>query len=85
MMSCDYSTCKTSPKKGKIGFNFGLEVKAARYTRLSDVFYLPWQKKPATATELMSITVNYDKTELVKDDVLTANVRVTTIGRNERI
>jgi len=37
-------------------------------------FYLPWQEKPAEGKEPMSIEVTYDKTELVKDDTLTAKV-----------
>ncbi|MBD3306617.1 hypothetical protein GF339_09430 [candidate division KSB3 bacterium] len=40
-------------------------------------FYVPWKAKPVDQLEPMSIEVSYDKTELVKDDVLTANVRVT--------
>ena len=40
-------------------------------------FYLPWEDKPVKADEPMSIAVSYDKTELVKDDVLTANVVVS--------
>ena len=39
-------------------------------------FYRPWQTKPATEMPL-TITVNYDKTDMVKDDILTANVTVT--------
>jgi len=37
-------------------------------------FYLPWQEKPAEGKEPLSIEVTYDKTELVKDDTLTAKV-----------
>jgi uncharacterized protein YfaS (alpha-2-macroglobulin family) len=40
-------------------------------------FHLPWEEKPVKAEEPMSITVSYDKTELVKDDILTAHVVVT--------
>lgn len=40
-------------------------------------FYLPWKEKPVAEKEPMSIEITYDKTELVKDDVLTANVVVT--------
>ena len=40
-------------------------------------FYLPWKEKPVAEKELMSIEISYDKTELVKDDILTANVVVT--------
>jgi hypothetical protein len=40
-------------------------------------FYLPWKEKPVAEKEPMSIEISYDKTELVKDDVLTANVVVT--------
>lgn len=39
-------------------------------------FYLPWKEKPVDEKEPMSIEISYDKTELVKDDVLTANVVV---------
>ncbi len=40
-------------------------------------FYLPWKEKPAAEKEPMSIEISYDKTELVKDDVLTANVLIS--------
>jgi hypothetical protein len=40
-------------------------------------FYLPWNDKPVDEEEPMSIEISYDKTELVKDDILTANVVVT--------
>ena len=47
-------------------------------------FYLPWAgKQPLDLPEPMSITVSYDKSELVKDDILTANVVVTN-NRPER-
>lgn len=71
----------TEKGKNRVQLRFGGEGSALY--QIVGRFYLPWQKKPATATELMSITVNYDKTELVKDDVLTANVRVTN-NRPER-
>jgi uncharacterized protein YfaS (alpha-2-macroglobulin family) len=40
-------------------------------------FYLPWKEKPVDQKEPMSIEISYDKTELVKDDTLTAKVVVT--------
>ncbi|PIE33747.1 hypothetical protein CSA56_10500 [candidate division KSB3 bacterium] len=40
-------------------------------------FYLPWENKPAAETAPMDIQVNYDKTELSKDDTITASVVVT--------
>ncbi len=40
-------------------------------------YYLPWKENAKDAPELMSIEVSYDKTELVKDDVITASVTIT--------
>ncbi|GAK60197.1 alpha-2-macroglobulin [Candidatus Vecturithrix granuli] len=73
---------KEATEKGenRVQLRFGGEGSALY--QIVGRFYLPWKEKPETA-ELMSIAVSYDKTELVKDDVLTANVVVKN-NRPER-
>ncbi len=39
-------------------------------------YYVPWDRVPTPDKGLMSIDVKYDKTQLAKDDIVTANVTV---------
>lgn len=52
--------------------------------QMTSEYYLPWDlvPEPAPAEELMSITVDYDKTELQVNDEVTARVRVALNARD---
>lgn len=64
----------TEKGENRVQLQFGGEGSALY--QIVGRFYLSWRKKPTKGSEPMSIAVSYDKSELVKDDVLTAHVVV---------
>ena len=67
---------KTQTKKGENQVKIQFDGDGSALYQIVGRFYLPWKEKAVDQKEPMTIEVAYDKTELVKDDILTANVVV---------
>jgi len=63
--------------KGDNNVKIGFEGEGSMLYQIVGRYYLPWITRPDGRQELMSIEVNYDKTRLEKDDLLTCSVRVS--------
>ena len=68
---------KEYTKKGENQVQIRFDGDGSALYQIVGRYYLPWKEKTVVEKEPMSIDVSYDKTELVKGDVLTANVAVT--------
>jgi uncharacterized protein YfaS (alpha-2-macroglobulin family) len=53
-----------------------LDGKGSALYQIVSKYYLPWELVRPPAKELLSIDVDYDRTQLATDDILTASVRV---------
>ncbi len=74
---------KDSTQKGENQVQIRMSGEGSALYQIVGRFYLPWREKVVDEHAPMDIQVSYDKTELVKDDMLTANVVVTN-NRPER-
>ena len=69
-------------KDGKNDVKIKFEGTGSALYQIVGVYYLPWEEKDIADREPMKIMVDYDKTELEKDDVVTCTVKVTN---NEKL
>jgi len=65
---------QTRPGDNQVQIKFGGEGSALY--QIVGRFYVPWQEKPVEKQAPMDIHITYDKTELVKNDMITAHVVV---------
>jgi len=63
-------------KKGTNKIRIELEGKGALLYQIVRKYYMPW-KKEKPEKELLSIAVDYDRTELTKNDMVTCKVKIT--------
>ncbi|MCP4399388.1 MAG: hypothetical protein GY801_19075 [bacterium] len=66
---------KEYTRKGQNQVRVSIEGEGSALYQVVGRFYLPWQERPEEKAP-MDIEVSYDKTELVQNDMLTANVLV---------
>ncbi|MHB0999369.1 MAG: alpha-2-macroglobulin family protein [Armatimonadota bacterium] len=69
--------CKQFVKEGANTIRIEFDGKGSSLYQITGKYYLPWDKiKEPAGGKLISIDVNYDRTQLEKDDILTSTVKV---------
>jgi uncharacterized protein YfaS (alpha-2-macroglobulin family) len=63
-------------REGENTIELQFEGKGSMLYDISSKYYLPWDKRPTDAKKIMSIDVNYDRTQLDKDEIITNRVKV---------
>jgi uncharacterized protein YfaS (alpha-2-macroglobulin family) len=65
---------KTRNGENEVELRF--EGKGSVLYEITGKFYLPWEKLPRERVPILSIEVNYDKTQLSQNDIVKVNVKV---------
>ncbi|MDO8588881.1 MAG: alpha-2-macroglobulin family protein [Armatimonadota bacterium] len=68
-------------KPGENTVEIQFEGRGSTLYQIDSRYYLPWETRPANEKRIMSITVDYDRTQLEKDEVVKAQVKVAFNGR----
>ena len=70
--------CKKFVTEGKNTIRIEFEGKGSSLYQITGKYYLPWDKlDKAPGEKLISISVDYDRTQLEKDDILTSTVKIS--------
>ncbi len=69
--------CKPHVKPGANQVEIRFAGEGTTLYQIVSRYYLPWERVPKPATELLSIKVDYDRTRLATNDEVTARVTVT--------
>ncbi len=68
--------CQQWTEEGENEIEIRFEGEGTTLYQIVSRYYLPWKQIRPPAQEVLDITVDYDKTKLVQDDIVTANVTV---------
>ncbi len=68
--------CQQWTKEGDNRIEIRFEGEGTTLYQIVSRYYLPWKQVRPPAKEILGITVDYDKTKLAQDDIVTANVTV---------
>ncbi len=63
-------------REGKNNVRIALDGEGTALYQIVAKYYMPWKMVEPPAQELLTIDVEYDRTELATDDIVTASVRV---------
>jgi len=69
--------CGKSAREGRNEVRLSFEGKGNLLYQIVSRYYVPWAKIPAPLKPILGIDVDYDRTSLAKDDLVTEKVRVT--------
>ncbi|MHB0911820.1 MAG: alpha-2-macroglobulin family protein [Armatimonadota bacterium] len=67
--------CKAFVKEGENKVQIAFTGKGSALYQITGRYYMPWEEKPSEK-KLISIDVDFDRTELATSDILTSTVRV---------
>ena len=82
--NCDVlrqADAKTLVKAGANEIEIRFEGKGTPAYQIDSVYYLPWPKVRPEPNELISINVDFDRTELAENDMVTSSVSVKFNGK----
>jgi uncharacterized protein YfaS (alpha-2-macroglobulin family) len=68
---------RQSIREGKNDVRIALDGKGSALYQIVAKYYIPWDQVKRPPQELLDITVNYDRTSLAMNDIITATVQVT--------
>jgi uncharacterized repeat protein (TIGR01451 family) len=69
--------CGKSVKEGRNEVRLSFEGKGSLLYQIVSRYYIPWEKIPAPPKPVLGIDVEYDRTTLAKDEMVTEKVAVT--------
>jgi hypothetical protein len=73
--------CKKFVHEGKNTIRIEFEGKGSSLYQITGKYYIPWDKLPERPEKkLISITVDFDRTQLAKDDIVTSTVKIAYNG-----
>ncbi|MCC6442607.1 MAG: type II secretion system protein GspG [Armatimonadetes bacterium] len=72
--------CKPFAQPGENTVKITLEGKGNSFYSISSLYYLPWAGKEPPESRPLAIALSYDRTELQKNDILTATASVVYRG-----
>ncbi|MEW5820334.1 MAG: MG2 domain-containing protein [Cyanobacteriota bacterium] len=67
---------KNYTQKGKNNIDIKVNGQGSMLYQIVSIYYIPWELLPAPKKPMLSIDVEYDKTELTKNDTATATVTI---------
>jgi len=69
--------CGKSAREGRNEVKLSFQGKGNLLYQIVSRYYVPWEKIPPPAKPILSIDVEYDRTTLARDEMVTEKVRVT--------
>jgi len=73
--------CKPFVQPGENTVRIAFEGRGRSFYSIASRYYLPWKDKEVEEAKILDIALQYDRTELKQNDLLSATARITYQGR----